>query len=185
MTGMPAGSDRTAADAAGTGATMPADRRSTTGSVDRSTTVPVGPGPVDVLPLTSDLGIAVGHRMVLLSLERWRDWADLRFARFDVDGTHRLPRRVPPEDAWRVTWRAESTDDAVAIAVSEVVGRGGRQFSNGEARLQAPVGTSSFHRGFLHVEVVLTPGAPVLAHTIDLNDRGGPSPVNDTDQAGR
>lgn len=127
-----------------------------------------GPGPVDVLSLSHDLGVALGHRIVVLSLERWRDWADLRFARFDVEGTHRLTRRVPPDDGWKVAWQVDLSRPPTSVAVLEVVGRGGRGFSNGEVRLEAPVGSMSLRHGFLNVEVTLAPGAPALSLTIDL-----------------
>ncbi len=110
------------------------------------------------MPLEVDLGVANGHRLLLLSLERWDGWADLRFARVDTGDGQRLARRVPPAEQWRVQ------ADGVAIEVVDAVGRGDRWFSNGEARLlPAPAPGSR-----LHVEVVLAPGAPVLSGEVVL-----------------
>jgi hypothetical protein len=104
----------------------------------------------EVVPLGVTLGSAAGHRLVLLSLERWPDWADLRFARLE-DGGPPLARRVPAASAWRVE------ADGRALEVVEVVGRGDRAFSNGEARLvPAPHDASE-----LSVTVELAPGAVV------------------------
>lgn len=103
---------------------------------------------VDVLPLGLELGTAAGHRLVLLSLERWSDWADLRFARVAAGGPP-LARRVPPAPSWHVA------ADGRPLEVVEVVGRGDRAFSNGEARLApSPLGARE-----LHVRVELAPGA--------------------------
>lgn len=105
---------------------------------------------VEVVPLGLTLGSAAGHRLVLLSLERWSDWADLRFARIE-DGGPPLARRVPAAPSWQVE------ADGRALEVVEVVGRGDRRFSNGEARLvPAPDATSE-----LVVTVELAPGAMV------------------------
>ncbi|MFO7778606.1 MAG: hypothetical protein R6V28_09655 [Nitriliruptoraceae bacterium] len=119
---------------------------------------PFPPTPQGVVPLEVDLGVANGHRLLLLSLERWDGWADLRFARVDTGDGQRLARRVPPAEQWRVQ------ADGVAIEVVDAVGRGDRWFSNGEARLlPAPAPGSR-----LHVEVVLAPGAPVLSGEVVL-----------------
>ncbi len=121
---------------------------------------PFPPIPRGVLPLGVDLGVAQGHRLLLLSLERWDGWADLRFARFDTGSGQRLARRVPPAEQWRVH------ADGVAIEVVDAVGRGDRWFSNGEVRLvPAPVPGSN-----LEVEVVLAPGAPALSGVVALPD---------------
>ena len=88
------------------------------------------------MPLGVELGAAAGHRLVLLSLELWPDWADLRFARLEAGGPP-LARRVPAAPAWRVE------ADGRPLEVVEVVGRGDRAFSNGEARLvPAPHGAA-------------------------------------------
>jgi hypothetical protein len=105
-----------------------------------------------VLPLGVDLGVVAGQRLVLLSLERWDGWADLRFARIDVGATARLTRRVPPADAWSVT------ADGRPLEVFDAVGRGDRGFSNGEVRLvPAPQGGAT-----LAVSVRVAPGAEPL-----------------------
>jgi hypothetical protein len=92
---------------------------------------------------------------VLLSLEVWDGWADLRFARIDVGADHPLPRLVPPADAWLVS------GDEGPLEVLDAVGRGDRAFSNGEVRLQpAPAPGSS-----LHVRVEVVAGAPPLEVT--------------------
>lgn len=111
-----------------------------------------------VVALHHDLGVVAGHRLVLLSLERWRGWADLRFARIDVGATQRLTRRVPPADAWRVHV------DGTAVTVHDAVGRGDRTFSNGELRLlpAPPPGCE------LAVEVTVLPGAPPLTGRLTL-----------------
>src|SRR6056297_434735 len=111
-----------------------------------------------VVPLSLDLGLANGHRMWLLSLERWEGWADLRFARVDTGTGQRLSRRVPPAEQWRVQ------ADGVALEVVDAVGRGDRWFSNGEVRVApAPAPGSD-----LAVEVLLAPGGPALTGVVTL-----------------
>lgn len=111
-----------------------------------------------MVPLGVDLGVAQGHRLLLLSLERWDGWADLRFARMDTGDGQRLARRVPPAEQWRVH------ADGVVVEVVDAVGRGDRWFSNGEVRLvPAPAPGSS-----LQVEIVLAPGAPALTGVVAL-----------------
>lgn len=114
--------------------------------------------PRGVVPLDVDLGIAAGHRLLLLSLERWDGWADLRFARIDTGTGQRLSRRVPPAEQWRVQV------DGTPIEVFDAVGRGDRFFSNGEVRLvpSPPPGST------LTVAVLLTAGAPPLTATTVL-----------------
>lgn len=90
------------------------------------------PVPRRVEPLLVDLGAVEGHRVVLLSLEVYDRWADLRFARIAEDATRPLPRRVPPAEAWTV--RVDDT----SLTVVDAVGRGDRDFSNGEVRLTPP-----------------------------------------------
>ena len=92
--------------------------------------VPPPPRFLDVLPLGIDLGERDGHRLVLLAIERWDGWADLRFARVDVGATRPLPRRVPPAAAWKLRC------DGEAMEVLDAVGRGDRSFSNGEVRFR-------------------------------------------------
>ena len=114
--------------------------------------------PVRVVPLTADLGVVAGQRVVLLSLEVWPQWADLRFARIDVGADRPLARRVPPVDAWRVTC------DGVPLEVLDAVGRGDRHFSNGEVRL-APVPAEGAD---LEVTVAVVPGAPALTTSVTV-----------------
>jgi len=149
---------------------------------------------VDVLALEADLGLALGHRLVLLSLERWREFADLRFARIDEEGIHRLTRRVPTASAWKIGWSPTArtaeqsqsstsqaappgdvpltqSEDAInveVVEVVEVVGRGGRTFSNGEARIIGPSASAALTHGFLHVEVTIADGAHPLRAVINL-----------------
>ena len=92
---------------------------------------PFPPVPGGVIPIGFELGTVLGHRLTLLSLERWQGWSDLRFARVDVAGKQRLARRVPPKEAWRV--RLDGTE----VEVFDAVGRGDRWFSNGEVRIVA------------------------------------------------
>jgi hypothetical protein len=106
----------------------------------------------------ADLGSVAGHRLVLLSLEIYDQWADLRFARIDVEGALALPRRVPPTDAWEVT------ADGMPLTVHDAVGRGDRSFSNGEVRLDPlPPGTHQ-----LDVSVTLLPGHAPLTGSVAL-----------------
>jgi hypothetical protein len=120
--------------------------------------VPLPPQPIRVVPLVADLGEVGGHRLVLLSLEVWDGWADLRFARIDVGAERPLPRRVPPAGSWQVSV------DGEPVEVLDAVGRGDRAFSNGEVRLRpAPAGGAS-----LHVLVEVVPGAPALTCTVEV-----------------
>lgn len=116
------------------------------------------PSPRRVVPLLVDAGAVVGHRLILLSLEVWEDWADLRFARIDVGADRPLPRRVPPAEAWSVagaTGRFYTIEDAV--------GRGDRSFSNGEVRLRPSVPDEG---DTLHVTTTLLDGVPPLGATL-------------------
>ena len=127
---------------------------------------PLAPRPpraVAVLPLDADLGEVAGHRLLLRSLEVWDGWADLRFARIDVGATRPLPRRVPPTGAWRISL------DGEPVEVLDAVGRGDREFSNGEVRL-AP---ASWSGARLRVEVDLLPGAAPLVGELTLPDAIG------------
>jgi hypothetical protein len=115
--------------------------------------------PRGVLPLGIDLGSVAGQRVVLLSLELWDGWADLRFARIDVGATQRLTRRVPPADAWTVSL------DGRPLEVFDAVGRGDRAFSNGEVRLVPPPPPTG---GLLTVAVTVVPGAPPQTAEVEL-----------------
>jgi hypothetical protein len=120
--------------------------------------LPMPPSPLGVFPLGTDLGSAGGHRVVLLSLELWSGWADLRFARIDAGAPRPLPRRVPPASAWRIRV------DGAEVEVLDAVGRGDRAFSNGEVRLRpVPRGGST-----LSVEVEVVPGLPPLRGEVTL-----------------
>lgn len=122
---------------------------------------PLPPVPRGVVPLDVDLGSRAGQRLVLLSLEVWDGWADLRFARIDIGATQRLARRVPPVEAWA------ATADALPLAIFDAVGRGDRRFSNGEVRLvPAPPPGSA-----LAVAVQVVPGTDPLRGTITLPAR--------------
>lgn len=112
--------------------------------------------PVRVVPLMADLGTVAGQKVVLLSLEVWPQWADLRFARVDVGAARPLPRRVPPVDAWTVRC------DGEPLEVLDAVGRGDRWFSNGEVRL-TPVPAAGAH---LDVTVTVVPGTAPLSTTV-------------------
>lgn len=112
----------------------------------------MAPAPARVDPLMADLGAVEGHRVVLLSLEVYDTWADLRFARIDDGASRPLARRVPPAEAWTVRVDDES------LTVVDAVGRGDRAFSNGEVRLSPPPPP----RTPLDVAVTVVPGAPPL-----------------------
>jgi hypothetical protein len=114
--------------------------------------------PVGVVPLDLDLGVCAGHRLLARSLEVWDGWADLRFARIDEGAPRPLPRRVPPVAAWDV--RA----DGEPLTVLDAVGRGDREFSNGEIRLHPapPPGAR------LELRVELVPGQPPLTGMVEL-----------------
>jgi uncharacterized sulfatase len=75
------------------------------------------PSPLAVRPLLADAGTAAGHRLILLSLEDWGAWADLRFARISLAGAPPLQRRIPLATDWEVTV------DGAPIEVVDVVGR--------------------------------------------------------------
>ena len=124
--------------------------------------IPLPPALRGVTPLGVELGTVGGHRMVLLSLERWEGWADLRFARIDLGAPRPLPRRVPPAGAWKVTV------DGTAVEVLDAVGRGDRSFSNGEVRLRPapPEGA------MIEVVVEIVAGEPALRAAFRLGARG-------------
>lgn len=116
------------------------------------------PRPVRVVPLLTDLGTTAGHRLVLLSLEIYDDWADLRYARIDEEGTRPLPRRVPPPDAWRII------GPGGPCTVIDAVGRGDRAFSNGEVRFSPPPTPGQT----LDIAVRLLDGAEALTGTVAI-----------------
>lgn len=119
---------------------------------------PLPPVSRGVVPLDVDLGAVAGQRLVLLSLEMWDGWADLRFARIDVGATARLTRRVPPAEAWSVT------ADGRPLEVFDAVGRGDRRFSNGEVRLVPPPPLGAT----LEVAVTVIPATEPLRGTVTL-----------------
>jgi hypothetical protein len=94
----------------------------------RDVTVPLLP--VAVRPLIVELGEVVGHRLLLLSIEDWGMWADLRFARIATPGASPLARRIPLAADWQVWLDGEPAE------VVDVAGRGERVFSNGELRIR-------------------------------------------------
>ena len=112
--------------------------------------------PRRVVELMADMGTAAGHRLVLLSLEVYPDWADLRFARIETPGAPPLPRRIPRPEDWRILLDGEPAE------IVDAVGRGDRAFSNGEVRLRpAPrAGTS------MEVTVILAPGSAAMQTTV-------------------
>lgn len=121
------------------------------------------PTPCSVVPLMADAGTVDGQRLVLLSLEVYEEWADLRFARIDVGADRPLPRRVPAVDAWTIT-----SDDGTTVEVVDCVGRGDRAFSNGEARLVPPPAPGTT----LDVRVSLVPGGQPSSATVRVPSSG-------------
>ena len=119
---------------------------------------PFPPVPGGVIPIGLELGTVLGHRLTLLSLERWGGWADLRFARVDVAGQQRLARRVPPKEAWRVSV------DGTPVEVFDAVGRGDRWFSNGEVRIVAAPAAGAT----LDIEVELAADTEPLRGSVTL-----------------
>ena len=107
--------------------------------------------PRAVRPLLVEVGEAAGHRLLLLSIEDWGPWADLRFGRLATPGAPPLARRIPLATDWQV-----SIDGAPAEIV-DVAGRGDRGFSNGEVRIRpAPAPGSR-----LRLRALLAAGAVV------------------------
>lgn len=121
------------------------------------------PTPHRVVPLVLDMGTVAGHRLVLLSLEVYDAWTDLRFARIDIATERPLPRRIPPAAAWQVT----GPDGP--IEVLDAVGRGDRAFSNGEVRLAASVPDAA-HTLTVVVEVLAD--EPALTIEVDVPAHG-------------
>lgn len=112
--------------------------------------------PVAVRPLLVEVGEAAGHRLLLLSLEDWGAWADLRFARIATPGAPPLARRIPLATDWDVRI------DGGPAEVVDVAGRGDRSFSNGEVRIR-PVPAPGMT---LTVRARLAPGAAVEASVV-------------------
>ena len=107
--------------------------------------------PIAVRPLLAEVGQAAGHRLVLLSIEDWGSWADLRFGRLATAGAPPLARRIPLATDWRILIDGEPAE------IIDVAGRGDRAFSNGEVRIRpAPAPGSR-----LHLSAQLAPGANV------------------------
>jgi len=119
--------------------------------------------PVAVHPLLVTAGDAAGHRMVLLSIEDWGGWADLRFGRIATAGAAPLARRIP------LASDCEVSIDGVSADVFDVAGRGDRGFSNGEIRFRpAPAPGST-----VRMRAQLAPGADVTAEfTVPRADDG-------------
>lgn len=107
--------------------------------------------PVTVRPLLVDAGRAAGHHLVLLSIEDWGAWADLRFARIAGPGAPPLTRRIPAAQDWQV-WV-----DGIAAEIIDVAGRGERSFSNGEVRVR-PAPSAGAR---LRVRAALTPSEAI------------------------
>jgi hypothetical protein len=120
--------------------------------------------PRRVVPLVADAGTTVGHRLVLLSLEVYAGWMDLRFARVDEDAVRPLPRRVPPDTAWHVEGRDGT------YTVTDAVGRGDRGFSNGEVRIVPAVPDGG---DTLRVRVLLLEGEAPLEATVEVPPTDG------------
>jgi hypothetical protein len=116
--------------------------------------------PVAVRPLLAEVGEAAGHRLLLLSIEDWGPWADLRFARLATPGAPPLARRIPLATDWRV-WI-----DGAQAEVVDVAGRGDRSFSNGEVRIRPAPAAGSL----LRVDALLAPGATVATELTVPND---------------
>jgi hypothetical protein len=107
--------------------------------------------PTAVRPLLVEVGEGAGHRLVLLSIEDWGPWADLRFGRLATPGAPPLARRIPLATDWQV-WI-----DGAPAEVVDVAGRGDRAFSNGEVRIRpAPAPGSR-----LRLRALLAPGSVV------------------------
>jgi hypothetical protein len=113
--------------------------------------VPAPERPVSVRPLLTEVGEAAGHRLVLLSIEDWGPWADLRFGRLATPGAPPLARRIPLATDWSVSV------DGVPVEVIDVAGRGDRGFSNGEVRIRPAPAPGSL----LRLSARLAPGAVV------------------------
>lgn len=118
------------------------------------------PSPRRIVPLLTELGMVSGHRIVLLSIEAWEGWFDLRFARIDTAGDRPLPRRIPPAHAWTLT-----DDDDRPYTVEDAVGRGDRTLSIGEVRVTPALPDTPTR---LHVEVEVLAGVPPLRAMVEI-----------------
>ena len=107
--------------------------------------------PRAVRPLLVDVGEAAGHRLVLLSIEDWGAWADLRFGRIATPGAAPLARRIPLATDWAIDIDGEPAE------VVDVAGRGDRSFSNGEVRIRPAPGPGAT----LRLRARLAPDAEV------------------------
>ncbi len=112
--------------------------------------------PVAVRALLTDIGEAAGHRLVLLSIEDWGAWADLRFGRIATPGARPLARRIPLASDWSVAI------DGRPVEVLDVAGRGDRGFSNGEVRIRPAPQPGSV----LSLRARLAPGAEVEVEVV-------------------
>jgi len=119
--------------------------------------------PVAVHPLLVEVGEAAGHRLVLLSLEDWGAWADLRFGRIATPGAAPLARRIPLSTDWTVSI------DGSPAEVLDVAGRGDRAFSNGEVRIRPAPQPGAL----LRVAALLAPGARVEVEVVVSLDAPG------------
>lgn len=123
------------------------------------------PSPQRIVPLLAELGTVSGHRLVLLSVEDWGEWFDLRFARIDRDGGTTLPRRIPPPHAWGVT-----DGDGFVFDVEDAVGRGDRSLSIGEVRVRPGLPD---HATTLRIRVEMLEGVPELVTDVEIPSRDG------------
>ncbi len=112
--------------------------------------------PRAVRPLLVEVGEAAGHRLLLLSIEDWGPWADLRFGRLATPGAPPLARRIPLATDWEVLL------DGHPAEVVDVAGRGDRAFSNGEVRIRPAPGPGTT----LRLRATLAPGATVETEVI-------------------
>jgi hypothetical protein len=55
---------------------------------------------VRVVPIAREVELPEGRRLVLLSLEIWSDWVDLRFSIASSEGERRAMLKTPGSDAW-------------------------------------------------------------------------------------
>jgi hypothetical protein len=94
--------------------------------------------------------------LVLLSIEDWGAWADLRFGRIATPGARPLARRIPLATDWSVSI------DGRPAEVLDVAGRGDRSFSNGEVRIRPAPQPGAV----LSLRAQLAPGAEVAIDVV-------------------